>query len=259
MGENGIRRRNGLSAPAPTLDATTADPTGRRHHVDTRATGETVDSLMAELSDLADPAILAVNERHGDEHAVNLTRLRAVAKRVRTDHDLACALWATDDSAARLLAVLICRPRLFTADELDAMLRQARTPKVQDWLISYVVKKSTHVETLRVAWFDDPDPVVAGAGWTLTGDRIGSGADGLDLPELLTRIEDQMADAPDRLQWAMNGCLARIGIDHPDHRSRAIDIGERLEVLKDYPTARGCVSPFAPIWITEMVRRQEAG
>lgn len=128
--------------------------------MDTRATGETVDSLMAELSDLADPAILAVNERHGDEHAVNLTRLRAVAKRVRTDHDLACALWATDDSAARLLAVLICRPRLFTADELDAMLRQARTPKVQDWLISYVVKKSTHVETCgwpgsttRIRWW----------------------------------------------------------------------------------------------------------
>jgi hypothetical protein len=27
-------------------------------------------------------------------------------------------------------------------------------------------------------------------------------------------------------------------------------------VLKDYPTSPGCTSPFAPIWITEMVRRQ---
>ncbi|MGW0035225.1 DNA alkylation repair protein [Gordonia sp. NPDC003376] len=214
---------------------------------------------MAELTDLADPAILAVNERHGDDHAVNLTRLRAVATRVRTDHDLACELWATDDSAARLLALLICRPRLFTAEELDTMLREARTPKVHAWLVGYAVKKSTHGDALRVAWFDDPDPVVASAGWALTGDRIGAGADGLDLPDLLTRIEVQMGGAPDRLQWAMNGCLARIGIDHPEHRSRAIDIGERIEVLKDYPTARGCVSPFAPIWITEMVRRREAG
>ena len=46
-----------------------------------------------------------------------------------------------------------------------------------------------------------------------------------------------MKDAPDRLQWAMNHCLAQIGIEHPEHRARAIDIGERLEVLKDYPTA----------------------
>jgi len=69
-------------------------------------------------------------------------------------------------------------------------------------------------------------------------------------------IEAEMKDAPDRLQWAMNHCLAQIGIEHAEHRTRALDIGERLEVLKDYPTPRGCTSPFAPIWITEMVRRQ---
>ncbi|NJP82585.1 DNA alkylation repair protein, partial [Streptomyces sp. AA8] len=63
--------------------------------------------------------------------------------------------------------------------------------------------------------------------------------------------------APERLQWAMNHCLAQIGIEHAEHRARAIGIGERLEVLKDYPTSPGCTSPFAPVWITEMVRRQQ--
>ena len=43
---------------------------------------------------------------------------------------------------------------------------------------------------------------------------------------------------------------------HSEHRTRAIDIGERLEVVKDYPTPPNCTSPFVPIWITEMVRRQ---
>jgi TusA-related sulfurtransferase len=33
-------------------------------------------------------------------------------------------------------------------------------------------------------------------------------------------------------------------------------IGERLQVLADYPTPRGCTSPFVPIWIAEMVHRQ---
>ena len=66
-----------------------------------------------------------------------------------------------------------------------------------------------------------------------------------------------MRQAPDRLQWAMNHCLAQIGIEHPEYRARAIDIGERLEVLKDYPTSPSCTSPFAPIWITEIVRRQQ--
>ncbi|MFC8383312.1 DNA alkylation repair protein [Nocardia sp. NPDC057272] len=218
----------------------------------------TVDEVLAELAALDDPKMRAVNEKHGDDHGVNLTKLRALAKRLKTQPALARQLWDTDDTAAKLLALLICRPKMFERDELDAMIRQARTPKVHDWLVNYVVKKNPHAEELRVSWFDDPDPVVASAGWALTTERVAKQPEGLDLTGLLDLIEAQMKTAPDRLQWAMNHCLAQIGIDHPEHRARALDIGERLEVLKDYPTPPGCTSPFAPTWITEIVRRQSA-
>lgn len=135
---------------------------------------------------------------------------------------------------------------------------EERAPKVLDWLVNYVVKKSPHAEELRQAWFSDADPVVASAGWALTSDRVAKKPEGLDLGGLLDIIEPEMTDAPDRLQWAMNTCLAQIGIAHPAYRARAIDIGERLEVLKDYPTPPNCTSPFAPVWITEIVRRQNA-
>ncbi|MEV0271167.1 DNA alkylation repair protein [Hamadaea sp. NPDC050747] len=216
----------------------------------------TVAGVMAELAKLEDPKARAVNERHGDDHGVNLSRLRTLAKELKTQHDLARDLWATGDTAARLLALLICRPKAYDRDELDSMLRAARTPKVQDWLVNYVVKKSPYAEELRQTWFADPDPVVASAGWALTTERVAKNPVGLDLPGLLDLIEAELKDAPDRLQWAMNHCLAQIGIDHPAYRARAIDIGERLEVLKDYPTPPNCTSPYAPIWITEMVRRK---
>ncbi|EFE72781.1 DNA alkylation repair protein [Streptomyces filamentosus] len=215
--------------------------------------------VMAELAALEDPRARAVNEKHGDDHGVNLGKLRAIAKRLKTQQELAVRLWETDDTAARLLALLICRPKAFGRDALDRMLREARAPKVHDWLVNYVVKKSPHAEELRVAWSADPDPVVASAGWALTTERVGKKPEGLDLPGLLDVIEAEMKDAPDRLQWAMNHCLARIGIDHPRLRARAVGIGERLEVLKDYPTSPGCTSPYAPDWIAEMVRRQDAG
>ncbi len=217
----------------------------------------TVAEVMAELAGLEDPKARAVNEKHGDDHGVNLGKLRALAKRLKTQQELACRLWERDDSAARLLAILICRPKAFGRAELDAMLREARTPKVHDWLVNYVVKKNPHAEELRLAWATDPDPVVASAGWALTTERVAKNPEGLDLPGLLDTIEADMKDAPDRPQWAMNHCLAQIGIEHTEHRARAIDIGERLEVLKDYPTPPGCTSPFAPVWITEMVRRQQ--
>jgi 3-methyladenine DNA glycosylase AlkD len=215
-----------------------------------------VAEVMAELAALEDPRIREVNQRHGDEHGVNLGNLRALAKRLKTQQELARRLWATDDVAARLLAILICRPKAFERDELDGMLRAARTPKVHDWLVNYVVKKNPYAEELRQTWTADPDPVVASAGWALTTERVARKPDGLDLAGLLEVIEAEMKDAPERLQWAMNHCLAQIGIEHAGHRARAIDIGERLQVLEDYPTPPNCTSPFAPIWITEMVRRQ---
>ena len=220
-------------------------------------TETTVAEMMAELADLADPRILEVNLRHGDDHAVNLTKLRAVAKRLKTQQPLAVELWDTGDTAARLLAILICRPKTFELDELDSMLRVASAPKVQDWLVNYVVKQNPRVEELRLLWFADPDPIVASAGWALTSDRVVKRPEGLDLSRLLDTIEARMKTAPDRLQWAMNTCLAQIGIAHPEHRERAVAIGERLEVLKDYPTPPNCTSPFAPVWIAEMVRRQK--
>ncbi|MFF0635874.1 DNA alkylation repair protein [Nocardia sp. NPDC004151] len=216
----------------------------------------TLTAVLADLAALEDPKARAVNERHGDDHGVNLTTLRALAKRLGPREDLARQLWKTGDSAARLLAILISRPKQYGRADLDTMLREARTPKVHDWLVGYLVKKNPNTEVLRLAWMNDPDPVVASAGWALTADRVTKRPDGLDLPALLDTIEAEMKDAPDRLQWAMNTCLAQIGIAHPDLRARAIDIGERLEVLKDYPTPPHCTSPYAPIWINEIVRRQ---
>jgi hypothetical protein len=37
-------------------------------------------------------------------------------------------------------------------------------------------------------------------------------------------------------------------------QKRAIAIGNKLEVLKDYPVPKGCTSPFAPIWIAYLLQ-----
>jgi 3-methyladenine DNA glycosylase AlkD len=207
----------------------------------------TVPEVLAELAALEDPKMRAANEKRGDD----------LAKQVKTDHAVAKELWAAGETAPRLLALLICTPRAFSADELDGMLRETRPPKVNEWFVSYIAKKSPLAEEMRERWFGDADPTVNAAAWSLTAERVVKKPDGLDLDHLLDLIERDMKDAPKRLQWAMNETLAQIGIHHPDLRPRALAIGEKLQVLADYPTAPGCVSPFAPIWITEMSRRRE--
>lgn len=217
----------------------------------------TVHEVLAELAALDDPKMRAANEKRGDDHGINLSKMRALAKKVKTDHALAKELWETGETAPRLLALLICKPREFTADELDAMLRDTRPPKVNEWFVSYIAKKSPLAEEMRLRWFGDADPTVAAAAWSLTSERVVKKPDGLDLEQLLDLIERDMKDAPKRPQWAMNETLANIGIHNPDLRPRALAIGDALQVLADYPTAPGCISPFAPIWITEMSKRRE--
>jgi 3-methyladenine DNA glycosylase AlkD len=228
---------------------------------------DAVEDVRDALARLADPDILAVNQRHGDDHGVNLTKLRAVAKqagagrRPAVKHELGRALWATGDSECRLVATLLLRPKQLDADTLDAMLRDARSPKVHAWLMSYVVTKSGCVDELRTLWFSDPDPVVASAGWALTTERLVKRPGEVDPAEvtgLLDTIGNTMVDSEERLQWAQNECLAQIGINYPEFRARAVSIGERLGVLKDYPTPKNCTSPYAPAWIAEMVSRRES-
>lgn len=218
----------------------------------------TVLEIQQALDSLEDPRARAVNEKHGDDFGVNLSKLRALAKALKSNQELAVQLWQTGQTASRLVAILIAKPRAFSLADLEQWSREALTPKVQGWFINYVVKKSKHLEELRQRLIEDPEPIVASVGWELTAHQVVKAPENLRLDDLLDIIEAQMKQAPPRLQWAMNNTLAQIGIEHQQLRSRALSIGQSLQVLADYPTSAGCTSPFAPIWINEMVKRKSS-
>ena len=219
---------------------------------------QTVHTVLEQIAELEDPRIRSVNEKHGDDHGVNLTKLRALANSVKKVPNLGDDLWPLDNTAAQLVAILILKPRALNEDRLDAMLREARSPKVRDWFTNYLAKKSPHREAIRLRWVKDSNPVVAAAGWELTAFAVTKSTPTLNLDALLDEIEAHMKDAAEPLQWAMNHTLAEIGIADEERRPRALEIGERLGVLRDYPTSPGCTSPFAPIWITEIVARRSS-
>ena len=182
--------------------------------------------------------------------------IRTLANTIKTNHELALSLWDTGNVDAQFLATLLIKPTLLSADEMDRMVRSITFAWVADWLHSYVVKEHPDKETLRNQWMASDDRWAARAGWQLTAGRVARSPDGLDPVALLDRIEAEMGSAAPEVQWTMNGCLAEIGIHFPKHRKRAIAIGEKLGIYRDYPCSKGCTSPFAPIWINAMVSRQ---
>lgn len=219
----------------------------------------TLTEVMNALEAKGDPKMMAVYAKRGqvEQHfGVKMGDLRALAKQIKSSHSLALELWATECLDAMLLATLIIKPKELTPDDMDRMVREVKNTQLADWLIPYVIKVHPLKEDLRIKWLQDSHPMAQRAGWSLTAERAAKSPEGLDIPALLDRIEEEMGSADPLAQWTMNYCLAEIGINHPQHRQRALAIGESLGIYRDYPVSKGCTSPFAPIWIGEMVKRQ---
>ena len=219
----------------------------------------TLNETLKQLKALGNEATRKHNAKWGagdNQFGVKHGDLRALAKKIQPNQELAMALWKTGNVDAQLLAVLLLKPKDLSAEEVDRLVRSVSFAHVADWLNSYVVKQHADKETLRQKWMADDDRWAARAGWGLTAERVVKSPEGLDLKALLDRIESEMGGADPAVQWTMNSALAEIGIHVPKLRKRAIAIGETLGIYRDYPVSKGCTSPFAPIWITAMVSRQ---
>ena len=86
----------------------------------------TVKEILAQLESLADDARRVHNTKAGvpeNQFGVKLGDIRAMAKKIKTDHELALKLWGTGNVEAQLLATLIIKPKSLSAVEVDKLTR----------------------------------------------------------------------------------------------------------------------------------------
>ncbi len=220
---------------------------------------KTLEDAMKALEARSNASVRARNARNGapdNQFGVTTGDIRAIAKSIKTNHELGLELWGSGNIDAMMLAALIMKPKLLSEEDLERMTTSITFAHVADYFTTNVIKQHPCKESIRLRWMESSHAMLARAGWSLTTERVLKNSEGLDLRALLVRIEREMGNAPSPAQWTMNYCLAEIGIHFAEHRKRAIDIGERLGLYRDYPVSKGCTSPFAPIWIGEMVARQ---
>ncbi len=225
----------------------------------------TVKEVLAQLKSMGDDARRAYNAKVGPDGApgagdnqfgVKNGDIRVIAKKIKADHQLALKLWDTGNVEAQLLATLIISPKSLSADELDRLTRSTTCTQVAEWLNAYVVAQHPEKDGLREKWMKDKDRWAARAGWHLIASCVSKDGKDLDLPALLDRIEKEMPKAEPEVQWTMNNTLLAIGIKHAAHRKRAIAIGEKIGLYKDWPVSKGCIPPYVPVAVEAMVKRK---
>jgi 3-methyladenine DNA glycosylase AlkD len=222
-----------------------------------------ISDVLTKLEALGTEQLRAQNVRHGyvgEQYGVKLGELRTIAKSIKLNTAFGLELWQTECLEARLVAVLIMKPKELSVDQLKMLVQTATYSHLADWVNSYLVKQHPDKEQLRVSWLSlnaNDEPWLARTAWSLTTERVSKSPDGLDIAGVLKRIDNELATGPEPARWTMNFCLGELGINHAEFRDEAIAIGERVGAYRDYPTSKGCISPFVPLWVAAITERQK--
>ncbi|KYF47847.1 DNA alkylation repair protein, partial [Sorangium cellulosum] len=189
--------------------------------------------VMSELERLGTEQNRRVYRRHGATDplfGVSFAHMNALTKRIKRDHELAEALWATGNSDARTLAATIADPGRFTREALDAWLGGLRSPLLVDLLVKHIALKTPFARDAMERWTASDDEWIGRAGWTLLGALAAEDPSLPDsvLEERLSAIEASIHGAKNRTREAMNSALISIGARNEPLRGRALTAARRV-------------------------------
>lgn len=179
----------------------------------------TVTEIMSFLEAHGEESIKKTLLKHGVKEpffGVKVENLKVIQKKVKTDYQLAKALYATGNADAMYLAGLIADDAKMTREDLEAWVAVAVSNNISDYTVPWVAAGSPVGYELAKEWINDPREHVAAAGWSTLRDWVALRPDSelnmSELKALLKRVEDSLNKAPDRVKPAKRGFAAAAGI-----------------------------------------------
>ena len=214
----------------------------------------TLAETMRELEQAGSEQTRKTYARHGATgpmFGVSFATLKGLLKRIGVDHELACALWETDNLDARNLAVKIVDPARLTAADLDKWARDSSAPKLCGGYVAMLAAEGPHGVAKATAWLAAKDAWARGAGWVLLGQlsqRNESLPDSF-FTERIAEIERTIHSSPNAERDVMNSALIAIGCRNDALRQAATAAAQRIgKVHIDYGDT-ACKTPDAASYI----------
>ena len=149
-----------------TTTAKTPKTTAPKRTTKTPAGRMTLAETMRELEQAGSEQTRKTYARHGATgpmFGVSFATLKGLLKRIGVDHELACALWETDNLDARNLAVKIVDPARLTAADLDKWARESSVPKLCGGYVAMLAAEGPHGVAKATAWIAAKDAWARGA------------------------------------------------------------------------------------------------
>jgi 3-methyladenine DNA glycosylase AlkD len=170
---------------------------------------------------------------------VPMARMKALAKQLGTDHELAAELWATGLYEARIVAGMIDDPQAVTAEQMDAWCQDFDNWAIVDTVCFNLFDRVAHAWSKVEEWASSEQEFVKRAAfallWSLAlhdreapDDRFAAG---------LTLVEREAGDGRHLVDKAVAMALRAIGKQRPALTAAALAVAERLAASEN-PAAR---------------------
>ena len=226
----------------------------------------TKDEVMRFLKSKGTAQTRKIYKRHGGREpmfGVKVADMKTVVKKVKKDHDLALALYATGNVDAMYLAGLIADETKMTKAHLNRWVREASFGMLCNYTVPWVASESARGWELGLKWIDSKKESTASAGWSTLASLVSIKSDDqLDvkrLAALLDRVVRDVHTAPNGVRYAMNGFVISVGGYVTSLTKKAIAAGRKIGVVEVDVGETSCKVPFIVEYVQKMVKRGNVG
>ncbi|WP_419946460.1 DNA alkylation repair protein [Candidatus Poriferisodalis sp.] len=207
----------------------------------------TLQDVMAQLELAGTAQNRKVYARHGAAvpmFGVSYKDLGRIAKPLKTDHSLAAELWDSGNHDARVLALRLADASAVSKTRARRWLRDVDNYILAEGL-GGLLAQSPKARELSDEWRDSPSEWPASVGWFIvacTAEQADLWSTG-DLRALVTEIEAEIGERPNRVRHEMNGALIAIGLRDEGVRRMVLETAGRLGPTQVDHGETGCKTP----------------
>jgi 3-methyladenine DNA glycosylase AlkD len=210
------------------------------------------DDVIRKLQKLANPAAVAGMAKYGIKpgkaYGVSIPNLRAMAKEIGTDHDLALELWDSGIHEARILASMIADPDTTTERLADAWVKDFDSWDVCDQCCMNLFENTKFAYAKALEWSASDKEYVKRAGFVMMARVAVSDKRAKDekFLEFLGIIKKEACDSRNYVQKAVNWALRQIGKRNANLNRLALETADEIQKM----------SPRSAKWIASDAIRE---
>ncbi len=225
-----------------------------------------VQEIMVELEKYGNESTKRVLMNHGAKEpffGVKVADLKKIVKKVKTNHDLAMALYKTGNSDAMYLAGLIADESRMSKEDIQEWVEEAYWYMLSEYTVPWVASESLYGEELADEWIQSENERVASAGWATWSNlvliRKDEDLEIKKLRQLMKKAESGIHIGQNRINYTKNGFILAAGAAVKELTNEAILAGQRIGIVKVNMGQTACKVPYIPDYLHKMINMNKIG